>query len=208
GKELVARSLHEASGRHQSRMVTVNCAAIPPALFESELFGHKRGAFTGASEDHKGLFEIADGGTLFLDEIGEMSLELQVKLLRVLERSEFRPLGSNKTVRVDVRVVAATNKTLADEAAAGRFREDLYYRLNVIHVEVPPLRGRKEDIPALAEAFLKDMGRQASDLSPAALEVLLRHIWPGNIRELRHALERAGLLAGSGQIEPKHLGLE
>ncbi len=208
GKELIANRLHRLSPRHERPFVAVNCGAISENLLESELFGHKRGAFTGASADHKGLFEIADGGTLFLDEIGEMSLELQVKLLRVLERSEFRPLGSNKLVRVDVRVVAATNKTLADEAAAGRFREDLYYRLNVIHVEVPPLRERPEDIGVLVEAFL-DMHRRKGlprkRIHTDAVQALKAYPFPGNVRELRNVIERCQILTRGEEIMPSDL---
>ena len=208
GKELIANRLHRLSPRSERPFVAVNCGAIQESLLESELFGHKRGAFTGATDDHKGLFEIADGGTLFLDEIGEMSLELQVKLLRVLERSEFRPVGSNKLVRVDVRVVAATNKTLADEVAGGRFREDLFYRLNVIHVEVPPLRDRPEDVAVLVEAFLESHRRKGLSrkrISPEAVQVLRAYPFPGNVRELRNVIERCQILTRGDEIRVSDL---
>ena len=208
GKELIANRLHRHSPRSERPFVAVNCGAIQENLLESELFGHKRGAFTGATEDHKGLFEIADGGTLFLDEIGEMSLELQVKLLRVLERNEFRPVGSNKLVRVDVRVVAATNKTLAQEVAGGRFREDLFYRLNVIHVEVPPLRDRPEDIAVLVEAFLESHRRKGLSrkrISAEAVQVLRGYPFPGNVRELRNVIERCQILTRGDEITLRDL---
>jgi len=204
GKELVAGRLHRLSQRHGKPFVAVNCGAIQESLLESELFGHRKGAFTGATQEHKGLFEVADGGTLFLDEIGEMSLDLQVKLLRVLERSEFRPVGASKVVRVDVRVVAATNKTLADEAAAGNFREDLYYRLNVIHIEVPPLRERADDVPALVDAFLASHRRKGlprRTISPGAVAALKAYRWPGNVRELRNVIERCLILSRGEEID-------
>ncbi|RMG10579.1 MAG: response regulator [Planctomycetota bacterium] len=203
GKELVANRIHRLSPRVERPFVAINCGAIQDSLLESELFGHEKGAFTGASSDHRGLFEVADGGTLFLDEIGEMSLDLQVKLLRVLERSEFRRVGGNKTVKVDVRVVAATNKRLADEVKAKRFREDLYYRLNVIHLEVSPLRERAEDIPALVKAFLATHARKGLPrrrMSDAALAALRAYRWPGNVRELRNVIERCMILAQGEEI--------
>ncbi|MEZ6186962.1 MAG: sigma-54 dependent transcriptional regulator [Planctomycetota bacterium] len=198
GKELVANRLHELSQRAQGAFVALNCGAIQESLLESELFGHVKGAFTGAHQDHSGLFAAADGGTLFLDEIGEMNLDLQVKLLRVLERSEFRPVGGSKLVKVDVRVVAATNKRLADEVQAGRFREDLYYRLNVIHIEVAPLRERPADVPALVEAFLAThlhKGLPQRSMSAGALQALQAYAWPGNVRELRNVIERCMILS-------------
>ena len=208
GKELVANRIHRLSPRHDKPFVAVNCGAIQETLLESELFGHVKGAFTGATQDHKGLFEVADGGTLFLDEIGEMSLDLQVKLLRVLERSEFRRVGGNKLVHVDVRVVAATNKRLAEEVGTGNFREDLYYRLNVIHLEVAPLRDRVEDIPALVENFLashRRKGLPSRTISPAALGLLKSYHWPGNVRELRNVIERCMILSRADVIAPSDL---
>ncbi|MGE0713066.1 MAG: sigma-54-dependent transcriptional regulator [Planctomycetota bacterium] len=204
GKELVAQRIHQRSTRRDEAFVALNCGAIQQTLLESELFGHKKGAFTGATADHRGLFEVADRGTLFLDEIGEMNLDLQVKLLRVLERSEFRPVGGTKTVHVDVRVVAATNKTLADEVAGGRFREDLYYRLNVIHVKVPPLRERRADIPPLVETFLaahRRRGLPRKEIAPEAIEALCRYPFPGNVRELRNVVERCQILSSGAVIE-------
>ena len=204
GKELVAQRIHRKSPRQDKPFVAVNCGAIQESLLESELFGHKKGAFTGATTDHRGLFEVADRGTLFLDEIGEMSLDLQVKLLRVLERSEFRPVGSTKTVRVDVRVVAATNKTLAEEVAAGRFREDLFYRLNVIHIQVPPLRERPEDVPALVEAFLtghRRRGLPRKTIHAEAVQALASYPFPGNVRELRNVVERCQILSTGDEIQ-------
>jgi len=208
GKELVARAIHRSSKRRDAPFVVEACGALPEGLLEAELFGHEKGAFTGATEARRGAFARAEGGTLFLDEVSDMPARMQALLLRALESGEVRPIGAPAPRVIDCRIVCASREPLANLVREGRFREDLYFRVNVIRVEVPPLRSRKEDVPALAEAFLKDMGRQATDLSPAALEVLLRHDWPGNIRELRHALERGGLLAGSGQLEPKHLGLE
>ncbi len=203
GKELVAGRLHRLSRRHDKPFIAVNCGAIQDTLLESELFGHQKGAFTGATQDHKGLFEVADGGTLFLDEIGEMSLDLQVKLLRVLERSEFRRVGANKVIKVDVRVVAATNKTLSDEVQAGNFREDLFYRLNVIHVEVPPLRERAGDVPALVENFLaahRRKGLPQRTITSEAVRALQSYRWPGNVRELRNVIERCMILAQGDEI--------
>ena len=208
GKELVARAIHRSSKRREAPFVVEACGALPEGLLEAELFGHEKGAFTGATESRRGAFARAEGGTLFLDEVSDMPTRMQALLLRVLESGEVRPIGAPAPRVIDCRVVCASREPLAELVRDGRFREDLYFRINVIRIEVPPLRSRKEDIPALAEAFLQDMGRQPTDLSPAALEVILRHDWPGNIRELRHALERAGLLAGSGQIEPKHLGID
>jgi len=208
GKELVARAIHRSSRRREAPFVVEACGALPEGLLEAELFGHEKGAFTGATEARRGAFERAEGGTLFLDEVGDMPTRMQALLLRVLESGEVRPIGSPAPRIVDCRIVCASRDPLAELVRAGTFREDLYFRINVIRIEVPPLRERKEDLPALAEAFLRDLGRMSSDLNPAAIEILLRHDWPGNIRELRHALERASLLAGSGQIEPKHLGID
>src|SRR5580704_5799337 len=185
GKELVARSLHAASLRNKGPFVEVNCAAIPEELIESELFGHVKGSFTGATEDKTGKFQKADGGTLFLDEIGDMSLRTQSKVLRVLEEQRFERVGSNETLRVDVRVIAATNKNLEQEIARGAFRQDLFYRLNVIPFFVPPLRDRKEDIPTLARYFLKEFSsaytKKNRELSDSAMEILIRYPWPGNV---------------------------
>ena len=209
GKELVARTLHLLSPRHQGPFVAINCAALPETLIESELFGHEKGSFTGASERRAGCFEVAQNGTLLLDEIGEMPAATQAKLLRILEDSKVRRLGGKAEFEVDVRVVAATNKVPEEAVRGGHLREDLYYRLNVFQVHLPPLRERKEDIPAIAEALISDLNRKhecrVSDLSPAVLEAFTRHNWPGNVRELRNVLERAVILAGEASIEIKHL---
>ena len=207
GKELVARALHEHSPRHAGPFVAENCGAIPSELFESVFFGHAKGAFTGAVQAQRGLVEAARGGTLFLDEVGELRLDLQAKLLRVLQERRFRPVGAPREVEADFRLVAATNRDLMAEVAAGRFREDLYYRLAVVVVPIPPLRERLEDLPALTERLLAahaTPARPAPRLSDAALELLLRHAWPGNVRELENELVRAGLLARD-VIEPRHL---
>jgi two-component system response regulator AtoC len=199
GKELVARAVHDASPRRARRFVAINCAAIPGALLESELFGHRRGAFTDAVRDKSGLFEDADGGTLFLDEIGELPLALQAKLLRALQDGEIRRVGDNQSIRVDVRLIAATLRDLADDVREGRFREDLYYRLNVLAVPVPPLRDRPEDIPQLARFFAHRHARRHQlgelELSELAIEALVRQPWPGNVRELENVIERAVVLA-------------
>ena len=212
GKELVARALHAASQRHEQPFVEVNCAAIPEELIESELFGHVKGSFTGATENKVGKFEKADGGTLFLDEIGDMSLRTQSKVLRVLEEQRLEPVGSNQSIRVDVRVIAATNKKLEDEISHGRFREDLFYRLNVIPVNLPPLRERPEDIPILARYFVLEFavayGRKPKELSDAALQVMLRYHWPGNVRELRNLIERLMIVVPQDRVEPLHLPAE
>jgi len=209
GKELVAHALHVASRRSNQPFVEVNCAAIPEELIESELFGHIKGSFTGASEDKTGKFQKADGGTLFLDEVGDMSLKTQSKVLRVLEEQRFEPVGSNAAVKVDVRVIAATNKKLEEEIARGSFREDLFYRLNVIPFSVPPLRERPEDIPILARFFLSEFssayGRRTKELSGPALDVLMRYPWPGNVRELRNLIERLVIICPQQRIEPQHL---
>ena len=208
GKEVIAKAVHHASARAARSFVAVNCGAVPETLLESELFGYMRGAFTGAAGVKRGLFEEADGGTLFLDEIAEMPASLQVKLLRALQSGEVRRLGATQASTIDVRVIAATHGDLAALIAQGTFREDLFYRLNVIQVALPPLRDRREDIPALAEHFLAraavKLGRPLR-LSPAALERLLRYPWPGNVRELENALERAAILARSEHVEPDDL---
>jgi two-component system nitrogen regulation response regulator NtrX len=209
GKEVVARALHAAGHRAARQFVEVNCAAIPEELIESELFGHVRGSFTGASEDKVGKFQRADGGTVFLDEVGDMSLRTQSKVLRVLEEQTVEPVGSNQSLRVDVRVIAATNKKLDDEIAHGRFREDLFYRLNVIPFVIPPLRERIEDLPILARYFLAGFagtyGRQPKELSEGALEVMMRYPWPGNVRELRNVIERLVIVCPHQKIETLHL---
>ena len=208
GKELVARGIHAASGRAAMPFLAVNCGGMPEQLVESELFGHVKGAFTGADKEHKGIFQEACGGTLFLDEIGELPAGAQVKLLRVLQEREVRPVGGVRPLPVDVRVLAATARDLAEEVGAGRFREDLFFRLNVIPLQVPPLRERKEDIPPLCRHLLdkigRKFGREVPELSAPALALLLRHQWPGNVRELENTLERAVVLADR-VILPEHL---
>jgi DNA-binding NtrC family response regulator len=212
GKELIAGAIHHNSLRAARNFVKVNCAALQENLLESELFGHEKGAFTGADKQRIGRFEQADGGTLFLDEVGDMSANTQAKILRVLQEHEFERLGGTRTIRVDVRLIAATNRNLAAMVGAGQFREDLYYRLNVVSVDMPPLRERKEDIPALAEFFVHrfagELKKRIEGLQPDALKLLMRFNWPGNIRELENALERAALLAEGRFIgaEDLHLG--
>jgi DNA-binding NtrC family response regulator len=209
GKEMVARTLHALSQRRQGPFVAINCAAMPDTLIESELFGHEKGSFTGASERRAGCFELAQHGTLLLDEIGEMPIETQAKLLRILEDSKVRRLGGKMEFEVDVRVVAATNKVPEEAVRGGHLREDLYYRLNVFHIHLPPLRERKEDLKPIAESLLVDLNRKHEcrviQISPAVLEVLEGHSWPGNVRELRNVLERAVILAAEGDIEIVHL---
>jgi DNA-binding NtrC family response regulator len=204
GKELVARAIHSQSHRQSKPFVAVSCAALPESLLESELFGHEKGSFTGAYARKKGKFEFANGGTLFLDEIGEMSANIQVHLLRVLEEKEFSRVGGNEPIKVDVRVVSATNKDLRKAIEKGEFREDLYYRLNVVPIELPPLRERKEDIPLLARHFLNKFAlenkKEVSEFSPEATEFLLGYDWPGNVRELENAIERAAILAKDSLI--------
>ena len=199
GKELIARAIHNASKRRDKPLVKVNCAALPATLIESELFGHERGSFTGATAKRAGRFQLADEGTIFLDEVGELPLELQAKLLRVLQEGEFEPVGSSKTIRIDVRVIAATNRDLEKQVADGRFREDLYYRLSVFPLAVPPLRKRKEDIVPLAESFLarslQTLGRPMQPLKPDAIARLNAYDWPGNVRELQNVIERAVIVA-------------
>lgn len=205
GKELVARALHELSPVVNGPFIAVNCGAIPETLIESELFGHKKGSFTGAHVDKPGLFEAANGGTLFLDEIGELPLSMQVKLLRALQDRAIRRVGANDTIKIDVRIVAATNKNLEEAAKKGTFREDLYYRLNVILLETPPLRDRVGDMELLTEVFLKKFNekqkRSIIGFTPAAMEVMLNHRWPGNIRELENVMERVVTLEASNQIQ-------
>ncbi|GIW72376.1 MAG: hypothetical protein KatS3mg102_1918 [Planctomycetota bacterium] len=199
GKELVARELHRSGPRRRRPFVVENCAAIPEPLLEAELFGARKGAFTGAIEDRPGLFEVANGGTLFLDEIAEMSLAMQAKVLRAIDTGEVRPVGARRSLRFDVRIIAATNKDLRAEVEAGRFREDLYYRLHVLAVRVPPLRERRDDIPLLVECFLDRIARETASarkqLAPGVLEVLMAYHWPGNVRELLHEVQRAAALA-------------
>ena len=204
GKELVARAIHENSQRAQAPFITINCGAFPETLLESELFGYMKGAFTGAAENRQGLFQAAHGGTLFMDEIGNMSLTMQVKLYRVLQEGKVRPVGSNEESDVDVRIIAATNKNFEKEIAEGRFREDLYYRLSVIPIQVPPLRERREDIPLLArhflESFRKVMEKPINAISPQAMRQLEFYDWPGNVRELENTMERAVALESGSEI--------
>ena len=209
GKELVARALHALSPRRAGPFVALNCAAMPESLIESELFGHEKGAFTGAVERRAGCFELAQQGTLLLDEIGDMPVNTQAKLLRVLEDSRVRRLGGKSEMLVDVRVIASTNKNLAEAIRKGQFREDLYYRLNVFEMLLPPLRERMDDIPVLCGALLEELNRkhttQVTEIGADAMEALKRHQWPGNVRELRNALERAVILAGEGTVQSRHL---
>ena len=209
GKEVVAHSLHHLSGRPAAKLVIVHCAALSPQLLESELFGHEKGAFTGAAQRRIGRFEQADGGTLFLDEIGEIDPATQVKLLRVLSERTLERVGSNAPIKVDVRVIAATNKNLKELVAKGMFREDLYFRLNVVKVEMPPLRHRREDIVLLANSFLqefaKENDRPVKPLTDAALQLLLGYNWPGNVRELRTAIEHGVVMSNDSVIEARHL---
>jgi DNA-binding NtrC family response regulator len=204
GKELIAGAIHHNSLRAGRNFVRVNCAALQENLLESELFGHERGAFTGADKQRIGRFEQADGGTLLLDEVGDMSANTQAKILRVLQEHEFERLGGTRTLKVDVRLIAATNRNLATMVAAGQFREDLYYRLNVVSIDMPPLRERKDDIPALAESFVRrfagELKRRMDGIRPDAMKLLLRYNWPGNIRELENAIERAVLLCEGTEL--------
>jgi len=210
GKELVARTIHALSRRRTGPFVEVNCAAIPEELIESELFGHVKGAFTGAVADRRGRFEVADAGTIFLDEVGDMSLKTQAKVLRVLQEQVFEPVGGHASVRVDVRVLAATNKDLSGEIRAGRFRDDLYFRLNVIPIFVPPLRDRKDDVPRLAEHFMtgfaREYGRRVKTLDSASVAVLQAYPWPGNVRELRNVIERLMIMVSGDTITARDLG--
>ncbi len=204
GKELVARTIHNLSKRRDKPLIEINCAAIPEELIESELFGHEKGAFTGATSMKRGKFDLANGGTLFLDEIGDMSLKTQAKILRILQEQRFERVGGSKTISVDVRIIAATNKDLEEEIKAGRFREDLYHRLNVIPIEVPPLRERKEDIPLLVDEFLREFAGQTAlgpkKVTPEVIEALKTYDWPGNVRELRNMVERLVILSRGREI--------
>ncbi len=206
GKELVARSVHSSSARRDKPFIVLNCAALPENLLESELFGHEKGAFTGAINSKKGRFELADNGTLFIDEVGEMSQAAQLKLLRVLQEQEFERVGGSRTIRCNVRLVAATNRKLEDDVRDGLFREDLYYRLNVVNIHMPPLRERREDIESLARHFVghyaADTGKKIDDISPRALSCLLAYEWPGNVRELQNVIERAVVLAKGSTLTP------
>jgi transcriptional regulator with PAS, ATPase and Fis domain len=207
GKELVARAIHDRSAQRDMPLIKVNCAAIPETLLESELFGHVRGAFTGATTTKKGKFGLADGGTIFLDEIGTMSPPLQSKLLRVLQEREFEPLGSERTEKVDLRVIAATNRDLRQMVADGKFQEDLFYRLNVIPIEIPPLRERRDDIPSLVEHFIRKhaqrVGRRIERLEDSVMTGLLQYDWPGNVRELENTIERAVVLSTGTAISAR-----
>jgi transcriptional regulator with PAS, ATPase and Fis domain len=209
GKELVAQTVHQLSSRAQAPFVPINCAAIPETLLESEIFGHERGAFTGAVDRREGCFELADRGTLFLDEVAEMTPATQVKLLRVLQERTFRRLGGRSEQTVDVRVIAATNSTPLEAVKNGKLREDLYYRLNVFAIELPPLRQRKDDLPLLIQAFLAEFNarnnKSVAAVDPVAMRVLEQYNWPGNVRELRNVIERAVILSAGEFIEPKHL---
>jgi transcriptional regulator with PAS, ATPase and Fis domain len=212
GKELIARAVHANSPRAAQAFVPVDCASLPENLLESELFGHEKGAFTGAVRTKPGLMEVAGNGTLFLDEIGDLPLSLQVKLLRALQERQIRRVGENRNRPVSARVIAATNRDLVKEIRAARFREDLYYRLRVVEIEIPPLRQRREDILPLARAFVADAatrtGRKVSGFTPAAAHQLLRYVWPGNVRELENAIERAVVLTRRGRIDVEDLPAE
>ncbi len=214
GKDLIARAIHEKSRRASGPFIKINSTAIPENLLESELFGYEKGAFTGAANSKPGKFELADKGTLFLDEIGDVPATTQVKLLRVLQEREFERLGGTRTIRVDVRLLAATNRDLRAALEDGTFREDLYYRLNVVPIDIPPLREHKEDIPGLANLFLarfaKDSGREKkiTGISPAAMQLLVSHYWPGNVRELQNVIERASALASGNQLEASDIQLD
>jgi transcriptional regulator with PAS, ATPase and Fis domain len=212
GKELVAKTIHSLSPRSQGPFIAVNCGALPDTLLESELFGYKAGAFTGATRDKPGRFTLARGGTILLDEIGEMSPALQVRLLRVLQERAFEPLGSTRSETTDARVMVATNKDLAELVRQGVFREDLYYRVNVVRVELPPLRRRKEDIPLVVDQFITRFNRlqckAIAGVSVEALSLLMAYDWPGNVRELENVIERAFVLCDSGQIDIQHLPVE
>jgi len=211
GKELIAKAIHDLSRRCDNHFVVLNCGGIPETLMESELFGHKKGAFTGATQDKKGLFEVADKGTIFLDEIGELSLPIQVKLLRAVQEHVFRPVGGNEDISVDIRILSATNKNLEDEVIAGNFREDLFYRLNVIEIKVPPLRERKSDLRLLAQHFLdkysREMGKEITKISSYAIDLLNKYDFPGNVRELENLIERSVALSSTNIILPDSLAL-
>jgi two-component system, NtrC family, response regulator AtoC len=208
GKELIARGIHFIGERSKKPLVPVNCGGIPENLLESELFGYVKGAFTGADNNKKGLFQEAEGGTIFLDEIGELPLSLQVKILRVLQENEIRPIGDSKTMQIDVRVIAATAKNLEEEVGKGTFREDLFYRLNVLPIKLPPLRNRPEDIPLLSQHFIDkfsiSLDKEIKGITSAAMSILLKHSWPGNVRELENAIERAVILAEGKNLVPEN----
>jgi DNA-binding NtrC family response regulator len=212
GKELVARAIHAGSARRFHPLVVIHCGALTETLLESELFGHEKGAFTGAQYRKKGKFEIAEGGTVFLDEIGDISLKTQTDLLRVLQEREICRVGGNQTIKVDFRIVAATNKNLEDLIEQGRFRPDLYYRLNVFHIEMPPLRDRREDIPVLVDHFVRkfcgEMSKKITRVSPAAMNGLQQHTWPGNVRELENAVERAMVVAQEPELREQDFTLK
>jgi two-component system response regulator PilR (NtrC family) len=208
GKELVATALHNLSHRREKNLVTINCAAFPEGLLESELFGHMKGSFTGAIYNKQGLFEMADGGSVLLDEIGEMPVNLQAKLLRVIEGGTFRRVGGTNDIKVDIRVISATNKDIKEEIASGRFREDLYYRLNVVPIIIPPLRERKEDIPLLIDHFLRKTSSNSKRVTPEAMRLLMDYSWKGNVRELENVVERIGLFADREEITPSDLPSE
>ena len=210
GKELVARAIHSKSPRRDKRFITQNCASIPETLLESELFGYKKGSYTGATHDRPGLFEAADGGTLFLDEIGDLSLSSQAKILRALQEGEIRRIGDNTPIQVDVRILSATNKDLQEQIYKGLSREDLFYRLNIVTIKMPPLKDRKEDIPILARHFLTNycqkMGKHYAGIDPDALETLSTYAWPGNIRQLKNEMERIAILLQDGEtVHPRYL---
>ena len=211
GKELIARAIHQKSNRHDKPFVVINCSSIPESLIESEIFGYKKGAFTGATHDKKGLFEAANSGTVFLDEIGELSQPMQVKLLRVLQERAFKPVGTSEDVSVDIRIVSATNKKLEEEVINGNFREDLFYRINVVEIKVPPLRERKSDIRALAQHFLdkfsRESGKEITKISSYAVDLLQKYNFPGNIRELENLIERSVALSSTNIILPDSLSL-
>jgi len=212
GKEMVARAIHQLSPRRDRPFIAINCSAIPASLIESEMFGHERGAFTGADQRRLGAWELADGGTLFLDEVGEIPIELQAKFLRVLEEERLRRLGGKSEIMVDVRVISATNRDLKEEIKRARFREDLYFRLNVFHIGLAPLKERKDDIPVLVQHFIdrfsRDAGKKLQGVTPQAMKRLTDYAWPGNIRELRNTLERAVILCGADVIDTEHLPSE
>ncbi len=211
GKELIARAIHNESDRHDKPFVAINCGGIPETLMESEFFGHKKGAFTGASQDKKGLFEIADKGTVFLDEIGEVSIHIQVKMLRAVQDKVFKSVGGNEDISVDIRIISATNKELEKEVIEGRFREDLFYRLNVIEIKMPPLRKRKNDLRILAQHFLdkysSEMGKEVTKISSYAIDLLNKYDFPGNVRELENLIERSVALTSTNILLPDSLAL-
>ena len=208
---MIAKAIHEESDRSERPFVVVNCGGIPETLMESELFGHKKGSFTGATQDKKGLFEVADKGTIFLDEIGELTVPIQVKLLRAVQEHVFKPVGGNEDISVDIRIISATNKKLEDEVITGNFREDLFYRLNVIEIQVPPLRERKSDLRLLAQHFLdkysREMDKEVTKISSYAIDLLTKYDFPGNVRELENLLERSVALSSTNIILPDSLAL-